>query len=194
MGWRKIAIALVLQALLAGAAWADEPSSGDDALPASGFSIQGDSGLTQDEADRLYDAQGHLHRRLTLLVAFVDARLSKMHDLCAEAPSATDAQKIRSLLEQIGSLIARADDDLDQDQGQVFDSTKLPGMRAGLKEVIAAFGRYGHALEPVDAAAASVAWKSYAPVFQGTLQSVEDTLKSSLGVAQAYLQNDQQVD
>lgn len=187
-------MALALQALLVGGAWADDLSSGDNAPLASGFSIQGDSGLTQDEADRLYDAQGHLHRQLTLLVAFVDARLGKVRDLCAEAPSAADAQKIRTLLEQVGSLIARADDDLDQDQGQVFDSSKLAGMRAGLTEVIAAFDRYGHALEPVDTAAASAAWKSYAPVFQGTLQGVEDTLKSSLGVAQAYLQNDQQVD
>jgi hypothetical protein len=185
---------MALQALLAGAI-VGAHAQALDALPqASADAIQSDAGLTQDEADQLYDSAGHIHRQLMLLITFADKRLSTVDKLCAEAPSAADAAKIRTLIAQFSIIVDRADDGLDQYQGQVHDQAGRNDMRAGLEELTAAFARFSQELQPAQAAESSPTWREYAPVFRSSLEDAEDTLRSSLGVAQAYLQDDRPID
>lgn len=146
--------------------------------------------LTEAESDQLREAAMQPYKRLRLFIKFADARLDAIQQLRSD-PKAADGRgpRIHDLLEDFTSILDEINDNLDQYQGRALDQNDRLDFRDGLKAFIAATDGFDLRLKTLRAAIQTdPQTKREAVDFQFVLQDAQDALKSSLEIAQEYLQ------
>jgi hypothetical protein len=148
--------------------------------------------LTDAETDQLREAATQPYQRLKLFIKFASVRLDSIQQLQSD-PKAADGRgrKIHDLLEDFTAILDEINDNLDQYQGRPLVQLDRNNFRDGLKAFIAAADGFDLRLKTLRAAAQSdPQTRKEAMDFQFVLQDAQEALKSSLDIAQEYLQDE----
>jgi hypothetical protein len=146
--------------------------------------------LTEAEVDQLREVALEPYKRITLLIKFTEARLAAIDQVRVEPKLGNERGKqIHDLLEDFTSLVDEINDNLDQYEARPLDKDQIKQYHKGLKELIAADGRFDLKLQALKTAAENdPVTKKQAPDFRFALQDAQDALKSNADMAREYVE------
>jgi predicted transcriptional regulator len=138
--------------------------------------------LTDAEADQLRDVRMEPFKRLKMYIKFTDARLESIDQLRSDPKQAKGRPaKIHNLLEDFSNLVDEINNNLDMYEREAMDKDERKDYRKGVKEVVAACGRWNNTLRALrNAIQMDPQMKAESKAYAFVLQDAEETVKSTL--------------